>query len=80
LNRHIEELTLSAWPALEKRAVRRLDALLLRGRPFQPLYPSTLSPRGEDRDLYAARGQETVLEVTSGAQDSELDVQTRSPS
>src|ERR1700694_3751410 len=81
LTRHLEELTPTAWPPLANLlydgwVLSFSEGYTRRANSIHPLYPSTLPL--EDKiaiceATYAARGQETVFKLTTGAQDAELD-------
>jgi N-acetylglutamate synthase len=82
LVRHLEELTLNAWPALTNLlydgwVLSFSNGYTRRANSIHPLYPSTLPLTDKIaicETTYAARGQETVFKLTHpGAQDSELD-------
>ena len=71
--RHIEELTLNAWPPLE---ILLHDGWVLgfsngytrRANSIHPLYPSSLDVQEKIttcEGMYAARGQDTVFKLTS---------------
>jgi ribosomal protein S18 acetylase RimI-like enzyme len=81
IHRHLEELTLNAWPALENLlydgwVLSFSNGYTRRANSIHPLYPSGLDVTEKIatcRALYAARGQETVFKVTSGQHDAALD-------
>jgi ribosomal protein S18 acetylase RimI-like enzyme len=81
MHRHLEELTLNAWPPLESLVY---DGWILgfsngytrRANSIHPLYPSTLELSDKIsacETMYAARGQETVFKLTSSRVDADLD-------
>jgi ribosomal protein S18 acetylase RimI-like enzyme len=81
IHRHVEELTLNAWPPLESLVydgwiVGFSNGYTRRANSIHPLYPSTID-LGEKittcEEMYAARGQQTVFKLTSSSADAELD-------
>ncbi|HLZ28532.1 MAG TPA: GNAT family N-acetyltransferase [Chloroflexota bacterium] len=79
LVRHVEELTLNAWPALNNLmydgwVLSFSEGYTRRANSIHPLYPSTL-PLADKiaacEASYAARGQQTVFKLTDS--DLELD-------
>jgi ribosomal protein S18 acetylase RimI-like enzyme len=81
LTRHLEELTLNAWPALTNLlfdgwVLSFSEGYTRRANSIHPLYPSTLPLADKIATCaaaYAAHAQETVFKLTSGAHDAELD-------
>jgi RimJ/RimL family protein N-acetyltransferase len=81
IQRHLEELTLNAWPALENLlydgwVLSFSNGYTRRANSIHPLYPSSVDfaeKIATCEAMYAARGQETVFKVTSSADDAGLD-------
>ena len=75
--RHLEELSLNAWPALETEffdgwVLRFSAGYTRRANSVNPLYPSVLAPAGKLRDcqrLYRERGLPVVFKMTPAAGD-----------
>jgi GNAT superfamily N-acetyltransferase len=79
--RHLEELSLNAWPALQTAVydgwlLRFADGYTRRANSVNPLYPGALDPVEKIRRceaIYAARGQDTVFKLTDAAEPADLD-------
>ena len=79
--RHIEELALNAWPALQTVVydgwiMRFANGFTRRANSVNPLYPSTLEPQEKIRycgEIYSAKGQDTVFKLTSAVFPGDLD-------
>ena len=75
--RHLEELSINAWPALETTfydgwVLRFSAGYTRRGNSINPLYPSVLAPAGKLREcqrLYRERGLPAVFKMTPAAGD-----------
>jgi N-acetylglutamate synthase len=79
--RHLEELSLNAWPALQTAVydgwlLRFADGYTRRANSVNPLYPGALDPAekiGRCEAVYAARGQDIVFKLTDAAEPVDLD-------
>src|SRR5262245_52204411 len=79
--RHLEEISLNAWPALQTIVydgwlLRFAGGYTRRANSVNPLYPGALDPAekiGRCEAVYAAQGQDTVFKLTDAAEPADLD-------